>query len=382
MASIRKRALLNGKTAWQVDYRDGAGKRRHHQFDTKREADAFMVSARSEVAAGTHTPDSTSITVQEAADLWLARCDRDGLEPTTTRAYRQHVDLHIAPRIGSRKLSQLTTPFVNSFADQLLADGRSKDMAKRVLRSLSAIVIEAQRRGLVAINNVKAATPIKISKRDKVRPEMPTKDELKAIIAATLDDRSRPLVLTAIFTGLRGSELRGLKWADIDLKTGVLHVCRRVDRFNRFGPPKSEAGTRDIPLPPIIINTLRAWKLACPKGELDLAFPTGAGGVESHGNILSRVFWPIQVAAGVVVMRDGKDDEGKPIKVPDAKFSLHSLRHAAAALWIEQGFGPKKIQTLMGHASIQQTFDLYGYLFEDHEDDSKAMAEIEARLLK
>jgi integrase len=81
-------------------------------------------------------------------------------------------------------------------------------------------------------------------------------------------------------------------------------------------------------------------------------------------------------------MRNAKDDEGNPIKVPDAKFSLHSLRHAAAELWIEQGFGPKRIQTLMGHASIQQTFDLHGYLFQDREDDSKAMAEMEARLLK
>ena len=130
---------------------------------------------------------------------------------------------------------------------------------------------------------------------------------MKAIITAA-PDRSRPLVLTAIFTGLRGSELRALKWADIDLKAGELHVRHRVDRFNRFGPPKSEAGTRDIPLS--VINTLRAWKLACPKGELDLVFPTGAGGVESHGNILSRVVWPIQVTAGVVIMGDAKDDEG------------------------------------------------------------------------
>jgi integrase len=70
------------------------------------------------------------------------------------------------------------------------------------------------------------------------------------------------------------------------------------------------------------------------------------------------------------------------VKVPDAKYSLHALRHAAAALWIEQGLGPKRIQVLMGHASIQQTFDQYGYLFEARDDEQAAMAEIEARLLK
>ena len=110
-------------------------------------------------------------------------------------------------------------------------------------------------------------------------------------------------------------------------------------------------------------------------------FPTGAGGVESHGNLLSRVFWPIQIEAGVINMIDGQDEHGQPVRVPDAKFSLHALRHAAAALWIEQGLSPKRVQTLMGHASIQQTFDEYGYLFEARDDDKSAMTEIAARLL-
>ncbi len=144
----------------------------------------------------------------------------------------------------------------------------------------------------------------------------------------------------------------------------MLHVRRRADKFNVLGPPKSEAGTRDIPLTPTLLNTLKAWRLACPNGELNLVFPTGAGAIESHGNILSRVFWPIQIAGGVVVMRDGKDDKGSAAKVADAKYFLHALRHVCAALWIEQGISAKRIQRLMGHASIQQTFDTYGYLLE------------------
>ena len=152
----------------------------------------------------------------------------------------------------------------------------------------------------------------------------------------------------------------------------MIHVRRRVDRFNKFGPPKSEAGTRTIPMSPLLLNTLKAWRLACPKGEFDLVFPNGAGNVENHGNLLSRVFWPIQIAAGVTVLRDGR---------PDAKYSLHALRHACAALWIEQGFGPKRIQVLMGHSSITQTFDRYGYLFEAREADTTAMAAITAKLV-
>ncbi|PVE22850.1 site-specific integrase [Microvirga sp. KLBC 81] len=380
MASIRKRTLPSGKTVWLAAYLDGAGKRRFKQFARKAEADAFLVTVRSQVAAGVHTPDSVSITVKEAADLWLERCERDKLEETTLRQYRAHVNLHIVPRIGATKLSRLTTPAVNAFADQLIADGRSADMAKRVLRSLSAIVAEAKRRGLAAMNHVRDATPIKRSKRGEARPEMPSKAELKAMIDAA-QDRERPFLFTAIFTGLRASELRGLKWKDIDLKKGILHVRRRVDRFNQFGPPKSAAGTRDIPLTPILLKTLKEWRLACPNGELELVFPTGAGNVESHGNILSRLFWPLQIRAGVVNMVDRKDAEGRDVKMPDAKYSLHALRHAAAALWIEQGLSPKRIQSLMGHSSIQQTFDTYGYLFEARDDDKAAMAAVEIGLL-
>jgi integrase len=186
-------------------------------------------------------------------------------------------------------------------------------------------------------------------------------------------DRHRPLILTALLTGLRGSELRGLTWDDVDLQHGQIHVRRRADRFGTFGPPKSEAGTRSIPMSALLLNTLRQWKLACPKGELNLVFPNGAGRVENHMNLLHRVFWPIQIAAGVTVMRDGE---------PDAKFSLHALRHACAALWIAQGFGPKRIQVMMGHSSITQTFDRYGYLFEAREADTAAMGEIAAKLIK
>jgi integrase len=275
------------------------------------------------------------------------------------------------PYLGSTRLARLTVPAINGFRDHLLDDGRSPDMVRRVLGSLSALVGEAQSRGLVAVNNVRAITRGRRGTRTDKRPVMPTRDELRAIIAATADQH-RPLILTAIFAGLRSSELRGLTWDAVDLKLGEIHVRQRADRYNRLGPPKSKASMRTIPISPLLLNTLKAWRLASPKSELDLVLPNGAGRIENHSNILWRVFWPIQIAGGVTVMRDGK---------PDAKYSLHALRHACAALWIEQGFGPKRIQTLMGHASVAMTFDRYGYLFEAREADSRAMAAIAAKLM-
>src|SRR6202011_2710368 len=82
MASLRKRILPSGEIRWLVDYRDSAGKRRAKQFETKRDADAYMVRARAEVAAGTHVADSQSVTLGEAADLWVESGERDRLEIT------------------------------------------------------------------------------------------------------------------------------------------------------------------------------------------------------------------------------------------------------------------------------------------------------------
>lgn len=380
MATIRKRTLPSGKTCWLAGYVDGGGKRRFRQFPTRKEADAFLTQARAQVASGVHTPDSVSPTVAEAAEIWLKRCQRDRLERTTIEQYRGHVELHIAPRIGATKLSRLTPPLVNEFADQLLTAGRSRELCRRVLISLSSIVTEAQRRGLVTVNNVRSAKPVKRSAREDTRPVMPTKPELKALIDGA-PERSRPMLLTLLFAGLRGSEMRGLLWEDVDLKRGVLHVRRRADRFKAFGPPKSKAGLRDIPLPPTLLRELKAWKLACPLGPLGLVFPTTAGTVQGHANILHRWFWPLQVAAGVTVLKDGKDKEGRAVKVPAAKYGLHALRHAAAALWIEQGLNPKRVQSLMGHASIAQTMDRYGYLFEAREDEAAMLAGVEVGLL-
>ena len=63
------------------------------------------------------------------------------------------------------------------------------------------------------------------------------------------------------------------------------------------------------------------------------------------------------------------------------KYGLHALRHACASLWIEQGYNPKQIQTLMGHSSIKITFDVYGHLFADNEADQRAAEDIQLRLL-
>jgi integrase len=187
----------------------------------------------------------------------------------------------------------------------------------------------------------------------------------------------RPLIVVAIFTGLRCSELRGLGWEHVDFDQKIICVRRRADFLNQMGPPKSEAGNRDVPMSPMVLNTLRAWKLACPATTHNIVFPSENGAIHSNSNLHKQCWRPLQRALGLVDA--GQDAAGNPIEEP--RYTFHTLRHAAASLFIEQGWSPKKVQVVMGHASIQVTFDTYGHLWKTVEDDAKAMAQIETRLL-
>ena len=153
MATVRKRRWMydgETKTAWIADYFDSSGKRRQKTFTKKKDADAYLVTVAGEIRKGTHTPDSISKTVAKAGDLWLRQAERDGLEPSTTKAYGQHVKLHINPLIGKVKLSQLTAPGVNKFIRDLEADGRSEAMLRKVRGSLVSILSCAKEEGWVS----------------------------------------------------------------------------------------------------------------------------------------------------------------------------------------------------------------------------------------
>ena len=373
MASIRKRTWESGgteKTAWVVDYKDQEGKRVLKTLATKREADAFRTEMGYEVSQGTHTRASASITVAQAGRVWVKQGELDGLERSTLREYQNHLDQHIKPFLGTVKLSDLSVPAVNNYRNRLLEEGRSQAMARKALGSLGALIATAQDNGRVSRNVVREMTGRRKrgTKRHKKRVEIPTKDEIRSMLNEA-EGHWRPLIVTAIFTGFRASELRGLSWEHVDFDNKVIHVRQRADRWNEIGTPKSEAGTRDVPIPPMVVNTLKEWKLACPEGPLDLVFPNGRGNIENLGNIHRRGFGALQIACGIV------KDDGKP------KYGIHALRHAAASLFIEQGLTAKRVQVIMGHSSIQMTFDTYGHLFPSPDDDQAAMEQIEARLV-
>ncbi|WP_288078207.1 site-specific integrase [Shinella sp.] len=395
MATIRKRTLPSGNSVWLAEYRDGSGKRRFKQFDRRKDADTFLLTVRGEVRDGIHVAASQSVTVSTAADDWLMAVKAAGRERSTYNQYRQHVDLHIRPLIGDVLLSKLSVPAARDFEDQLRAEGRSPAMTKKVMVSLGSLLADAQERGKVARNVVRErsrtgrkASDTRAERRQKgklkVGVDIPTAKEIKAIVTAA-EGRWRPLLLVAIFAGLRASELRGLRWADVNLDRAEIRVHQRADRFNDIGRPKSEAGERTVPIPPMVVSALTDWKAICPTGELDLVFPTGAGTVEQLANIRRRGLIPTMIAAGVTVDTGKKDDDGEPVL--DAKYSgMHALRHFFASWCINRkedgglGLPLKVVQERLGHSSVTMTADVYGHLFP-RADDLGELAEAERMLM-
>jgi integrase len=329
-----------------------------------------------------------------------------GLERTTIDSYRSHVDLHIVPFLGKLKLSELTIPIVSQFEQDMRTGTkteppRSVAMVKRVRGDLSALLSQAQEDGLVARNVVREMRSSRRRGKErqgerrakpklKVGVDIPTPQEIKLIVAA-LAERWEPVLLTAIFTGMRASELRGLRWVNVDLTRSELHVRERADEYKQMGRPKSEAGERAIPLPPIAVNTLRKWKLKCPKSKLGLVFPSDHGDVQTHHGIIKLGLKPTQIRAGVtkpIFDAEGKpatDTNGKPVVV--AKYpGLHALRHFYASWCINRKVDgglelpPKVVQERLGHSTIAMTLDIYGHLFP-RRDDSEELAAAERALL-
>jgi integrase len=381
--SVRKRTWTTArgetKDAWVVNYRDKAkgGSRVQRTFHLKKEADAFVVDMKGEVRDGIHIARSKSVTVADAGKEWIKTAELN-VERGTVANYQAVLTFHIVPYIGFVKLSDLTVPMVRAFEDKLREEGRSPSMVKRARSFLSMLLSDAMERGLATRNvarglssNRKRGKERQAERRAKgklkVGVDIPTLDEARAIMV-NLKERWRPVILTALFCGLRSSELRGLTWANVDLDKREIHVRQRADKYNVIGNPKSDDGDRTVPMLPLVANGLREWKLQCPKTDLDLVFPSRNGNIESHNNIVARGLWRAQVAAGIVV--NGK-----------AKYTgLHSLRHFYASWCINRKadggmeLPPKDVQYRLGHSSIGMTMDVYGHLFPK----ADARAEMEA----
>jgi integrase len=377
MATIRKRRWTTKKgvtVKYVADFTDQKGDRHERLFDRRGDAAAWLQAAAEQAKKGGLVSRRNEITLVKAAENWLDECKANGLERVTIVGYEKTIALHILPTLGAYKLGDLDVQIVKDWRKGLLENsGLARYTAAKVRRVLQAIINQANRDGYIGHNVVKLVD-IRLSTRDarkiEIGRDVPTKADVTKLLVLCAEEfpRQRALLLTAVLTGMRASELRGLTWEAVDFEQCKISVRQRADRFGTIGRPKSKAGYRDIPIAPYLTRVLREWKLACPNGKLGLVFPTSVGTVQPHSNLCSRFWLPLQRKAGML------DEAGKP------KYGFHSLRHYAASVWIEAGFTAKRLQERLGHESYKMTFDTYGHLFPAPEADQALFARIEREL--
>jgi integrase len=374
MASVRKRKRKNSsgenKSAWVVDYTDSHGNRQRKHYFSKKAADAFRIHIEGQMQIGTYRPSADKVTVKQVCEGFLDHCRvRHQRNERMTRkmlvVYKGHINNHILnPTYGisSKKLSQVTARTVGDFRDRLRDANVTVPTARKILATFHSALEYAVAQDWVAANAAHRIRVIGPRDEGSKRIVRPSKDNMRCLLQAA-DEDFRLMLMFAAFTGARAGEQWGVRWRDIDLEEGQLHIRQRVDAYGEEGAPKTAAGVRTVPLSAQLVGGLKAWNLKSRfKAPDDLVFANRSGRHTGHDNLVKRRFLPLFARI---------EAKGTPLK----PFNWHALRHFAVSCWIEAGFAPKTVQTFAGHASLQVTMDRYGHLFP-REDHKKTMDQI------
>lgn len=358
------------KCPWQASvYSPRDGKKIRKAFPSQAAAVAWRDDARSAVRKRTMRAP-TSITLDQAAEEFLQGAEAglirnrkgDPYKPATIRAYEGVLRLRVLPELGSMRLSEVERNDLQDLVDSLLASGLSESTIGVTLLPVRAIYGRALKRGVLAVNPTTGLEMPKVNSRPKriVAPE-----ECAKLLAA-LQPRDRTLWATAFYAGLRRGELMALRREDIRLGAGVIHVCRGWDAVK--GEITTKSGEeRDVPIAVALRDYLDEHLLGIPWAD-GLVFgvtadtPFNDTTMREH----TRRAWGWK--------RD--DDKGRWVPAagkPLEPITLHHCRHTYASMMIAAGVNAKALQTYMGHASIEITFNLYGHLMPGNEAEAAAM---------
>lgn len=200
-----------------------------------------------------------------------------------------------------------------------------------------------------------AASPcsgIRLPRVEREEMRFLSPDQVAALTMA-MDSRYRAAVLLGAYGGLRAGELFGLRCRRFDplrAKVDVTEIVVEVRGRLTFGPPKTRAGRRSVPLPRFVVEALTEHIAALNVGPDDPIFPAPEDGTVRLA-LWRRRFWaPAVEVAGLEPLR------------------IHDLRHTAVALWIAAGASPKEIALRAGHTSVVTVLDRYGHLLPGTEE--------------
>lgn len=334
-------------------------------FPTIRAAKAWRSEASTAVSRG-ELRAATTVTVREAAEAWLedARTGKararsgDRFKPSAIRGYEMNLRLHVEPKLGNRRLSDLRRTHVQEFVDGLVGDGMAPATVQAVVIALKSLCRYEVRRGRLAVNpTAELDLPRVRSRRDRVADPVEAATLLDALAPA-----DRALWATAFYAGLRRGELMALRASDVNLDAGLLHVRagwdlkegRIATKGQSAGEDDAEAVGRRVPICEALRAPLAAHLLDADRWGDQLVFgPDG-----------TRPFSPRPIS-------ERADAAWRAAKLE--RITLHECRHTFASLMIAAGVNAKALCDYMGHASITTTLDLYGHLMPGNENEAAGM---------
>jgi integrase len=257
---------------------------------------------------------------------------------STKEAYKGYLRKWIVPRWGTYTLSSIRPIEVESWLRNLRL---SRASCAKIRNLMSVLFNHARRYDLFDRNPISLVR--QSAKRQRI-PDVLGVDEIRRLLQA-LDPRERTLVVIAAGTGLRMSELFGLKWKDVDFESGQLSVTRSiVDQV--VGSCKTEASQKPVPLDSHLAMALRRWrrrtKFRAPEDWV-FASPHTRGRMPFWGQPLMR--YHIQPAARRVGITK--------------RIGWHTFRHSYSTLLRAVGADIKVMQELLRHASSRVTMDTY-----------------------
>lgn len=316
-------------------------------FATKSEAQGALAKVRVAIDAGTwvsprtrpveDADDTGPLLFGEYAETWLAQ------RPLATRTrdlYRSLLDKHLLPAWRDVELVAITSPAVRKWHGEL---DKGKPRAVANAYSLLKTILET-----ALADDLISANPCKVRGGGQYRrakePSMATLEEIERLRAA-MPEHYRCAVDLGMWASLRIGEVLGLQRADVSLsvasdegQSGVIHVRRSVGR-TRAGRevklPKSDAGTRDVALPPHIVPALREHlRIHSAPGRKGWVFPAAT---DSAKNVSPDVLREAFESARAKI---GRDD-----------LVFHHLRGIGATLAAQAGATVRELQDRLGHAT-------------------------------
>jgi integrase len=362
--------------------RDAAGNRitEYRSFKgAKREAQIELAKRIAAVSKGEHvarSPQTIGDYVASRIEQWVALKQ---IGAKTEMRYRELLDGQIKPHLGGVPLQALKATDIETWHRTLLTAGRkdgrgglSAQTIKHAHRLLGKALKEAQRFDLV-VRNVVSLQPAPRITREEVT--ILSREQIRDIMEKLRHRMIYPKAVIALFTGMRRGELLALRWGSIDFERKIISVKEALEETDaiRFKAPKSAAGKRDIMMPDVVLDTLRALRkqeqerrLALGLGKLtdDLLIFTRLDGSPQSPLTLSKEWRKAATSAGL------------------SGISFHALRHTHASALIDAGIDVVKISKRLGHANPTITLTIYAHLFAKREDKSaQAINEAVAALL-